>query len=128
MSDGSSDVCSSDHIGTNVGEMDAVEGDRRHAALILIRNKVDARRCQVAGAQNLFDEIIALIAPIILDAGVDLGAIAAPVRLEIGRVEVRVERIVKRSEEHTSELQSLMRISYAVFCLKKHKTTPTIHS
>src|SRR3546814_3832138 len=28
---------------------------------------------------------------------------------------------VRRSEEHTSELQSLMRISYAVFCLKKHK-------
>src|SRR3546814_4329325 len=28
-----------------------------------------------------------------------------------------------RSEEHTSELQSLMRISYAVFCLKKTKTT-----
>src|SRR3546814_8369307 len=32
-----------------------------------------------------------------------------------------------RSEEHTSELQSLMRISYAVFCLKKKKTT-TIQS
>src|SRR3546814_7049902 len=31
-----------------------------------------------------------------------------------------------RSEEHTSELQSLMRISYAVFCLKKQK--PTIHT
>src|SRR3546814_16521057 len=30
-----------------------------------------------------------------------------------------------RSEEHTSELQSLMRISYAVFCLKKKKTTPS---
>src|SRR3546814_7794620 len=30
---------------------------------------------------------------------------------------------VKRSEEHTSELQSLMRISYAVFCLKKKKNT-----
>src|SRR3546814_7928877 len=30
-----------------------------------------------------------------------------------------------RSEEHTSELQSLMRISYAVFCLKKKKTTTT---
>src|SRR3546814_9543657 len=29
----------------------------------------------------------------------------------------------KRSEEHTSELQSLMRISYAVFCLKKKNTT-----
>src|SRR3546814_8232486 len=31
----------------------------------------------------------------------------------------------KRSEEHTSELQSLMRISYAVFCLKKKKTHTT---
>src|SRR3546814_4395506 len=31
----------------------------------------------------------------------------------------------KRSEEHTSELQSLMRISYAVFCLKKKKKTTT---
>src|SRR3546814_4024986 len=30
--------------------------------------------------------------------------------------------VTKRSEEHTSELQSLMRISYAVFCLKKKKT------
>src|SRR3546814_2351224 len=30
-----------------------------------------------------------------------------------------------RSEEHTSELQSLMRISYAVFCLKKKKKTQT---
>src|SRR3546814_2099228 len=36
----------------------------------------------------------------------------------------------RRSEEHTSELQSLMRISYAVFCLKKktpHMTTPEIN-
>src|SRR3546814_1360222 len=32
------------------------------------------------------------------------------------------DRVAARSEEHTSELQSLMRISYAVFCLKK-KTT-----
>src|SRR3546814_3121562 len=30
--------------------------------------------------------------------------------------------LARRSEEHTSELQSLMRISYAVFCLKKKKT------
>src|SRR3546814_5929822 len=36
----------------------------------------------------------------------------------------RIERVVVgRSEEHTSELQSLMRISYAVFCLKKKKKT-----
>src|SRR3546814_2821354 len=32
-----------------------------------------------------------------------------------------------RSEEHTSELQSLMRISYAVFCLKKKKNTNNKH-
>src|SRR3546814_3867235 len=32
-------------------------------------------------------------------------------------------RHLQRSEEHTSELQSLMRISYAVFCLKKKKKT-----
>src|SRR3546814_3078282 len=42
--------------------------------------------------------------------------------------EVTASSLVKvdlRSEEHTSELQSLMRISYAVFCLKKKKITPT---
>src|SRR3546814_3166436 len=35
---------------------------------------------------------------------------------------------VQRSEEHTSELQSLMRISYAVFCLKKKKNRSTSKS
>src|SRR3546814_6573756 len=35
--------------------------------------------------------------------------------------DVQVSAFPKRSEEHTSELQSLMRISYAVFCLKKKK-------
>src|SRR3546814_3477417 len=35
----------------------------------------------------------------------------------------RREGDLERSEEHTSELQSLMRISYAVFCLKKKTTT-----
>src|SRR3546814_9156751 len=34
---------------------------------------------------------------------------------------------LERSEEHTSELQSLMRISYAVFCLKKKKQIEIIH-
>src|SRR3546814_7839117 len=33
--------------------------------------------------------------------------------------------IIERSEEHTSELQSLMRISYAVFCLKKNNNSVT---
>src|SRR3546814_5130446 len=39
---------------------------------------------------------------------------------------IRAARAVadrRRSEEHTSELQSLMRISYAVFCLKKNRNT-----
>src|SRR3546814_5592619 len=36
--------------------------------------------------------------------------------------------IAARSEEHTSELQSLMRNSYAVFCLNKKKKTKHIHS
>src|SRR3546814_5784591 len=35
---------------------------------------------------------------------------------------LRADNAISRSEEHTSELQSLMRISYAVFCLKKQKT------
>src|SRR3546814_962951 len=39
-----------------------------------------------------------------------------------GGIEQRVKGALKRSEEHTSELQSLMRISYAVFCLKKKNT------
>src|SRR3546814_3139580 len=39
----------------------------------------------------------------------------------VARIFVDVRRYQDRSEEHTSELQSLMRISYAVFCLKKKK-------
>src|SRR3546814_8030965 len=49
---------------------------------------------------------------------------AGPERgLVVGRVGVRRRRTGRtlRSEEHTSELQSLMRISYAVFCLKKKR-------
>src|SRR3546814_9963727 len=38
-------------------------------------------------------------------------------------IEDRAAEPANRSEEHTSELQSLMRISYAVFCLKKKKIT-----
>src|SRR3546814_1462981 len=38
-----------------------------------------------------------------------------------GEPPLQERAIIQRSEEHTSELQSLMRISYAVFCLKKKK-------
>src|SRR3546814_10269023 len=44
------------------------------------------------------------------------------------REDVVIALLILRSEEHTSELQSLMRISYAVFCLKKkNKTTHHQH-
>src|SRR3546814_8928631 len=52
-------------------------------------------------------------------------------RMHVGRPRathgqtIRTGRTRHRSEEHTSELQSLMRISYAVFCLKKKKKTKT---
>src|SRR3546814_5751785 len=45
-------------------------------------------------------------------------AVGCPTRLAGGAATRHLDR---RSEEHTSELQSLMRISYAVFCLKKKK-------
>src|SRR3546814_5010405 len=56
----------------------------------------------------------------------DAGGIAESVYGDLADINVP-EKIVQaameaRSEEHTSELQSLMRISYAVFCLKKKKT------
>src|SRR3546814_8144809 len=38
------------------------------------------------------------------------------------RCQLKIRCRIRRSEEHTSELQSLMRISYAVFCLKKKNT------
>src|SRR3546814_5750286 len=40
--------------------------------------------------------------------------------------ELIFSNVRNRSEEHTSELQSLMRISYVVFCLKKQTTTPSL--
>src|SRR3546814_9673294 len=52
---------------------------------------------------------------------------AAPEKIDLDTA--ALDRIMghkgKRSEEHTSELQSLMRISYAVFCLNKKKTPTT---
>src|SRR3546814_4904930 len=88
------------------------------------------RRTGICGAMEtlLIDREFAAPAAVItalLDAGCEVRGDTA-VRAIDGRVKAR-------SEEHTSELQSLMRISYAVFCLKKktkinaHATTTTIH-
>src|SRR3546814_10232975 len=51
------------------------------------------------------------------------GASAGRFRRYAGFLPADRARAAARSEEHTSELQSLMRISYAVFCLKKKKIT-----
>src|SRR3546814_8971654 len=48
---------------------------------------------------------------------------AGPDLYDQGRDDAARHEGAVRSEEHTSELQSLMRISYAVFCLKKKRTT-----
>src|SRR3546814_8371788 len=58
------------------------------------------------------------------------GAITIPpaARIEIGAdgtISIQPPGAQPRSEEHTSELQSLMRLSYAVFCLKKKKQRKT---
>src|SRR3546814_10624337 len=65
------------------------------------------------------------------DSGSELGRKAKPL-MDAGKlvpddlmISIIAERIDRRSEEHTSELQSLMRKSYAVFCLKKKNYTKT---
>src|SRR3546814_5466305 len=56
------------------------------------------------------------------DARIELPGDLARAVDHLGQIERRLfDRQAIRSEEHTSELQSLMRISYAVFCLKKKK-------
>src|SRR3546814_6893783 len=70
--------------------------------------------------------LLARVRPVV---GVGLDEILTDLRADrlqkIAKVDqdriVAVERPARRSEEHTSELQSLMRTSYAVFCLKKKK-------
>src|SRR3546814_4926864 len=58
------------------------------------------------------------IDPYLMFSG-DLGVMAWEAGLRYETTDSDIESSQDRSEEHTSELQSLMRISYAVFCLKK---------
>src|SRR3546814_1075810 len=55
-------------------------------------------------------------------------SVTAMRRFAIRSPDWKVRISASRSEEHTSELQSLMRISYAVFCLKKKKLIPLRHN
>src|SRR3546814_5327866 len=58
-----------------------------------------------------------------IDAKVSLDAAGETIELAMNFRTLALENSSPRSEEHTSELQSLMRSSYAVFCLKKKKKT-----
>src|SRR3546814_3910601 len=57
-----------------------------------------------------------------IEAGADAVMLAHVAYPSVAPEPAGYSRVWIRSEEHTSELQSLMRISYAVFCLKKKKT------
>src|SRR3546814_4764873 len=63
--------------------------------------------------------------PLQLD-GADIGGHMAGCTIRTRKILLQMS--IARSEEHTSELQSLMRISYAVFCLKKKNTTYRLKS
>src|SRR3546814_6842926 len=69
--------------------------------------------------------VLFLVAYVILGVlGASIQIVALPLLAELHKSADPAIR--SRSEEHTSELQSLMRISYAVFCLKKKKKKKTI--
>src|SRR3546814_7688570 len=106
ISDWSSDVCSSDLLVPEQLAFDQCLGHR--GAVHDHIGPVPARRQAV---QALGDQFLAR--PAFADH--------QHRAVERGREARAFDRVLKRSEEHTSELQSLMRSSYAVFCLKKKK-------
>src|SRR3546814_8976653 len=113
-----------------LAETDRVAGEHREIGGQLI--------CALAGLARAFQEDALLVGAIGEAVGLGDGAadgealrIGIFARLvhfaeHIDRAEARDLDRDFRSEEHTSELQSLMRISYAVFCLKKKKTQHTV--
>src|SRR3546814_3984554 len=70
----------------------------------------------------------ALVSVLRLPPEVDLGLAASRFGAALVFFTPALSRSASRSEEHTSELQSLMRISYAVFCLKKKTKQTHIHT
>src|SRR3546814_5458447 len=98
--------------------VDVVEGER---VLVLVHRLVRDLAAQDAGEDVA--RIVGHASALPARAGAcrllgDAGGALAPLQLR-----PYLRRVDPRSEEHTSELQSLMRISYAVFCLKKKKIT-----
>src|SRR3546814_6047596 len=112
ISDWSSDVCSSDLFELGLGAVDA-QGVGQVGAAIQV---VDPDRADAVDA-GLAEGFQRLLGDLVVGGGQQFAG------LGLDHV-VRQDAADQRSEEHTSELQSLMRISYAVFCLKnkKHQT------
>src|SRR3546814_1645450 len=129
ISDWSSDVCSSDRTRRE----DRAEGQRVGGFLLEV--EIAAVGAEDVGAGLLIfliESFGRLPREQRLDAGVEpaaggdaaFGGRCHPVAFVVRGLEIAARRRIEfRSEEHTSELQSLMRISYAVFCLKKKKQT-----
>src|SRR3546814_4916135 len=116
ISDWNSDVCSSDLITVQVGVFGA---GGRMGSTVCAAVAAD-RECELVAAVDPHHEGIDLH---LVARGADLPALTVAgdaEEFERAEVDVVVD-FTHRSEEHTSELQSLMRISYAVFCLKKKK-------
>src|SRR3546814_10608388 len=123
ISDWSSDVCSAELVGAATGH---IGGDRHGAGAAGLRDDVSFALV-LLGVQHFVRNFCLLQQARqklgSLDAGgTDQHGLLLGMRL-LDLVDDRVELVLRvhehRSEEHTSELQSLMRISYAVFCLKK---------
>src|SRR3546814_2010381 len=66
-------------------------------------------------------------ADVVVGVGLQAVALHLPGDVDEGAIKRIAGQREERSEEHTSELQSLMRISYAVFCLKKKRRATTHH-
>src|SRR3546814_5706228 len=117
ISDWSSDVCSSDLRGRFACEAFGVRREKILERLLLLH--------RIRNEQGPLIEIgVADRNPRPVDAQRQSGNKARGQK-RTERPAFRLLGIDIRSEEHTSELQSLMRISYAVFCLKKKRTKKT---
>src|SRR3546814_9459950 len=147
ISDWSSDVCSSDLVvaflddagdlgnldvelaGDDAGAATQVEAQAVVAEVLLAHDAgAEARQLQRRAALRtgeVFTFAVAAVEafdrPVRAEVIAAANAVAAVVVAGRLAVELELGVGVARSEEHTSELQSLMRISYAVLCLKKNK-------
>src|SRR3546814_8374386 len=104
ISDGSADVCSSDLASAEVGSCSSTLARRSSPGVSGTSIRIRSSR------PGLWPEIR-----------------RCPASRPVSRITSISVAAEARSEEHTSELQSLMRISYAVFCLKKKQKLHTYH-